>query len=64
MPTLTLTQVRQLEPDLHIDGDVESARGLAQFVPRLLLVTGGGGVAANTAANTTVVALLEDFVRE
>jgi hypothetical protein len=56
--------VRQLEPDLHIDGDVESARGLAQFVPRLLLVTGGGGVAANTAANTTVVALLEDFVRE
>jgi hypothetical protein len=39
--------------------------GLAPFIPRLLLVGDGAAAgAAAGAANVTVVAQLEDFVRE
>jgi hypothetical protein len=40
---------------------VRSVLGLSPFIPRLLLVGDGAGAAA---ANVTVVARLEDFMRQ
>lgn len=34
--------VRQLEPDLHVDGDAAIVNDLQRFLPRLLLVGGAG----------------------
>ncbi len=48
--------VRQLEPDLHVDGDAATVKELQRFLPRLLLV-GGGGVASG---NVSCVASLQD----
>jgi len=41
-----LSIVRQIEPELHMDGDAATVEELRRFVPHLLCMGGGGGGAA------------------
>ncbi|KXZ43707.1 hypothetical protein GPECTOR_82g241 [Gonium pectorale] len=56
--------VRQLEPDLHIDGHAASVDELKRFLPRLLLVRPGGGAgggAGGSSGNVGVANSLGEY---
>eukprot|EP00241_Pyramimonas_parkeae_P012707 CAMPEP_0114260102 /NCGR_PEP_ID=MMETSP0058-20121206/20275_1 /TAXON_ID=36894 /ORGANISM="Pyramimonas parkeae, CCMP726" /LENGTH=276 /DNA_ID=CAMNT_0001375249 /DNA_START=50 /DNA_END=880 /DNA_ORIENTATION=+ len=52
--------VRQLEPDLHIEGSAEVVKSLAPFVPRMLFITDEPQSASNS--NVVVASSLHSFV--
>ncbi|GLC44816.1 hypothetical protein PLESTB_001210800 [Pleodorina starrii] len=53
--------VRQLEPDLHVDGHPASVDELKRFLPRLLLVREGPAAAGSSQANVGVAASLTAY---
>lgn len=53
--------VRQLEPDLHIEGSSETVASLARFIPRLLHVQSPNTPSASGSANITSTSSLDVF---
>ncbi|KAG1678379.1 hypothetical protein FOA52_015145 [Chlamydomonas sp. UWO 241] len=53
--------VRQLEPELHLDGSATTVNDLRRFIPALVHVGAGGG-AAGAAANVAPARSLAAFM--